>query len=68
MREKIIIYLKILFAASALALGFQIVACVIVFVVFGHQYIDKVMFGIFPIAAWLIALAICWKYLSRKIQ
>lgn len=55
---------KTLFAASAMSFAFLLTGFLVVFMAAGINAADKVWGGIYPIAAWLVALAISIKWLK----
>lgn len=55
---------RIVFAASVLAFAFLLMCFVVVLMMFDLDAADRVWRGIYPAAAWGVALLICIKYLK----
>lgn len=53
------------FAASAMAFAALLIAFLVVLAVAGLDAADEVWSGVYPVVAWLIALIVCGKFMTR---
>ncbi len=58
-------YSVVVFAASAMAFAALLIAFLVVLAVAGLDAADEVWSGVYPVVAWLIALIVCSKFMTR---